>query len=236
MTNTANINTPKSKIALALLTFLLALFASAALQSPALAETASSPSSPKDSLEAGPPKHNSAPKSGQAVKIKGAQSLGGSFTTQGTYFDTSGSPGAINFTQIVGQGYHYGNQRLSWSPTTVQRSPATSGTQVINVTHTIYKWNNSTGSWQYWIPRGYTVNVPSGYAAKAPGREYQYASSVQEHWYVEISVTWKTTGGSLIAKRTVGMTNGADYACAFSRGLCYTGGTDGQLVWLTLFT
>ncbi len=236
MTNTANINTPKGKITLALVTFLLALFASAALQSPALAETAPGPSTTRDSVAAGAPKHKIVTEAGKAVRDKQTETQG-PVTSKGTFTYTSGRPGAIVWNKIVGMGWYSGNQKVDWRGSAIYRSPSYSGTQVITEVHKIYKWNFNTQRFDPWVTSTSRRSVAANYYAQMPEAGYQYNSSTYnetEYWFVDIDVKWQTPGGALIAQRTIRTTNYADYACQFSVGLCSTDGTENTLVWLRL--
>jgi hypothetical protein len=238
MAEAKNINIMKGKIVLALVTFFLALMAATAFQSAALAESLPGPSTTRDSLEGGAPKHKMAPKTADPVKLKNKDAktqAGDAPTPTNSIVGSSGSPGAAYGSPIYAQGYYYAHQYLGWGPTTVYRSAAYSGTQYINVTHKIYKWNKSTGRFQYWANPGYTVATPAGKYAIVPSGSFQHYSSAEEYWYVDRQVKWMKGDGSLIAQRTWRTTSKSDYACQFSRGLCVPNGTEGSLTWVMLY-
>jgi hypothetical protein len=243
MAGMTNINTMKGKVTMVVLAVFFALMAAAALEKDALAqESISTPPStaPDPSLGTGQPKHVLEPQTAQVSKIKGAAKDGSSSSAKTNRIATvssSGYAGSVYGLQTYAQGSYYRNQHLEWDPTDVFRSPSYSGTQYINVTRKIYKWNRSTGAWQYWTARNLgTAAIPSGYWYTARSSSYDYYSSVQEHWFVDTQVTWKRPDGSLIAQRTFRTAHPSDYTCLFSAGTCYTGGTAGSLVWITLMS
>lgn len=234
MTETTNIGTLKGKFAMALLTIFLAMIAAAAIQSPALAETTATPSTSKGSIAAGPPKHQIKAKPGQAVGTKeetkaSSGDLTARFTQQNTY-----SPGAMEVRQIVGTPYHTGNVLLMWEGSKIYRSTSYAGTQDISITHKIYKWNPNTGTWNPFLFPTSQARVYAGQHAQMPNRHVYHWDTTSNYFFVDIEVTWKTTGGQLIAKKTLRTAHGSDYMCAplLSWHTCRSGGVQGSLVWL----
>jgi hypothetical protein len=234
MRETTNIEITKGKIAMAAMAFFLALIAAAALQSPALAEIASAPSTSKDSIAAGPPKHQIKPRPGQAVGTKeeteaSSGELTARFTQQNTY-----RPGAMEVRQIVGTPYHTGNVLLMWEGSKIYRSTSYAGTQDISITHKIYKWNPNTGQWDPFIFPTSQARVYAGQHAQMPNRFVTHWDTTNNYFFVDIEVKWKTTSGQLIAKKTLRTAHGSDYMCAplLSWHTCRSGGTQGSLVWL----
>ncbi|MDP8951974.1 MAG: hypothetical protein M3N18_07025 [Actinomycetota bacterium] len=167
------------------------------------------------------------------MRVKRAETQG-PVTSKGSFIYTSGRPGAIVWSKIVGTGYLHGNQSVAWVGSSINRSPSYSGTQVITEVHKIYKWNPYTQRFVHWVNNTSSKSVPAGYYAQMPESGYLYDSPTSEYWFVDIDVKWKTPGGALIAQRTIRTTNHADYECRFSMGFCSTGGTEGSLVWLRL--
>ena len=241
MTNIITKNTTKAKILMAVLAFFFALIAAAALEKDALAqESTSTPPStaPDPSIGEGQPEHVLEPQTAQVTKVKGAtkdSSSSSAKTNRLATVSSSGYAGSVYGLQTYAQGFYYQNQHLEWGATDVYRSPSYSGTQYINVTRHIYKWNSSTGAWQYWAVRNSgTAAIGSGYKYTASSNSYNYYSTLREYWFVDTQVTWTRPDGSLIAQRTFRTAHGSDYTCLNSVGSCYTGGTTGSLVYVSL--
>jgi hypothetical protein len=90
----------------------------------------------------------------------------------------------------------------------VDRSPASSSTQVISVTWRV--WSLRSGAWTLAANPTQTYSVAPGQRVVSSG---WYLDSMPGIFSVDYTITWKTTGGLVLASRFIDYVHGADYSC-----------------------
>lgn len=100
---------------------------------------------------------------------------------------------------------------LSFPQRFADRSPCSTGKQVISISYRVYGYNFSTGRWERFYIQSQSAPVPAGAKGAlvngvTPGSTYRYVT-------VDVKIEWRTGTGSLLGSTYVDYNGRADYAC-----------------------